>query len=106
MVAMKEKKKPNRALKPKQKNQERWGSSMTRHMIPYFFDRLVLSPHRPQRSVPTSSHERQYPWVSFWHTEHRFSELHFPSTTASTQNHTVSRLRVGRGARLLRLALR
>lgn len=74
------------------------GLSMTRHIIPYFFDRLVLWPHRPQRSVPTSSHERQYPSVSFWHTEHRFSELHFPSTTASTQNHTISRLGVARSS--------
>lgn len=91
MVEMKEEKKENVTVLWKETGQSGWmESSVTRHMIPYFSDRLVLSPHRPQRSVPTWSHERQYPGVSFGHTDHRFSELHFPSTTASTQNHTPS----------------
>ena len=42
--------------------------------------------HRPQRWDPTSSHMRQFPSVSFWHTEHHLSELHFPPATASIQN--------------------
>lgn len=54
--------------------------------VPYFLNRLVLMLHHPQRSVPTWSHARQYPSVSFWHTEHRLSELHFPPTTESIQN--------------------
>lgn len=54
--------------------------------VPYFFARLVLMRHRPQRWDPTSSHMRQFPSVSFWHTEHHLSELHFPPATASIQN--------------------
>lgn len=54
--------------------------------VPYFFARLVLMQHRPQRWDPTSSHMRQFPSVSFWHTEHHLSELHFPPATASIQN--------------------
>lgn len=54
--------------------------------VPYFFARLVLMRHRPQRGDPTSSHTRQFPSVSFWHTEHHLSELHFPPATASIQN--------------------
>ncbi len=54
--------------------------------VPYFLNRLGLIQDHPQRSVPTWSHARQYPSVSFWHTEHRLSELHFPPTTESIQN--------------------
>ena len=53
--------------------------------VPYSSARLVLMQHRPQRWDPTSSHMRQFPSVSFWHTAHHLSELHFPPATASIQ---------------------
>lgn len=74
--------------------------------VPYFLNHLVLMLHHPQRWVPTWSHARQYPSVSFWHTEHRLSELHFPPSTESIQNQHCQSSHFKRGGDTYILALR
>lgn len=54
-------------------------------MVPYFFDRQAQVLRHPRRSVPTSCHDHQDPFVSFLHTEYHLGQLHSPPATASKQ---------------------